>query len=118
VITVINFDENAWEKCMGNNGKKPISKFPSGSKVRVESTEGCCRARGRLCAMGLTPGTFCEVLSGGSMGPCRVRVRDTDVVIGHGMAEKILASPADGESEGRTASCEEGCPKGSERIIG
>lgn len=103
---------------MRNNGKKPISQFPSGSKVRVESTEGCCRARGRLCAMGLTPGTFCEVLSGGTMGPCRVRVRDTDVVIGHGMAEKILASPADGEFQDRTGSCTERCTKKSEKITG
>jgi ferrous iron transport protein A len=46
--------------------------------------------------MGLTPGTECEVLSGGRCGPCRLRVRNTDVVIGHGMAEKIMASKVDG----------------------
>jgi ferrous iron transport protein A len=88
-----------------NGDKKPISRFPGGSKVRVESTEGCCRARGRLCAMGLTPGTVCEVLSGGRYGPCRLKVRDTDIVIGRGMAEKIMASPWNGSKDVTDGAC-------------
>lgn len=87
---------------MSDNGaKKPLCCFPGGTKVRVESTEGCCRARGRLCALGLTPGTVCEVLSGGAAGPCRIKVHDADVVIGHGMAEKILASPLEEQERKR-----------------
>jgi ferrous iron transport protein A len=50
--------------------------------------------------MGLTPGTVCRVYAGGRCGPCRIRVRETDVVIGHGMAEKIMASEVENQAGG------------------
>lgn len=79
-----------------NGAKRPLNHFPPGTVVRLVNTEGCCRARGRLCAMGLTPGTQCEVLSAGRCGPCRLKVRETAVVIGCGMAEKIMAEQVAG----------------------
>jgi len=86
---------------MSDNGtNRPLSHFPDGTLVRLGDTHGCCRARGRLCAMGLTPGTVCRVYAGGRCGPCRIRVRETDVVIGHGMAEKIMASEVENQAGG------------------
>lgn len=69
-----------------------LAQFPPGSLVKVEDLAGCEGARGKLYAMGLTPGTVLEVVSSGR-GPCRLKVRNTDVVVGHGLAHKIFACP-------------------------
>ncbi|EPR35633.1 FeoA family protein [Alkalidesulfovibrio alkalitolerans DSM 16529] len=73
---------------------KPLSDFPSGSTVTIERFCDCAggQCRCRLCALGLTPGTRVIVDSAGP-GGCRIRVRGADLVIGQGMAEKVLASP-------------------------
>jgi len=73
---------------------KPLSDFPSGSTVTIERFCDCAggQCRCRLCALGLTPGTRVVVDSAGP-GGCRIRVRGADLVIGQGMAEKVLASP-------------------------
>ena len=73
---------------------KPLSDFPSGSTVMIERFCDCAggQCRCRLCALGLTPGTQVTVDSAGP-GGCRIRVRGSDLVIGQGMAEKVLASP-------------------------
>lgn len=84
---------------MNGNGKRPLSQFPGGARVRIEGADGCRRMRGRLCSLGITPGTELEVLSGGRGGPCRVRVHDSSLVIGRGMAGKIMASPCVAEQE-------------------
>jgi len=67
----------------------PLSSFPPGSCVRVETLCECPRARGRLCAMGITPGTVVEITSGCG-GPVCVRARGSAFTIGHGLAEKVL----------------------------
>ena len=69
----------------------PLNSFPSGSKVTVTALDAGAGARCRLCALGLTPGTLVEITSRGP-GPCRLKVRNTDLLLGHGMAEKVLAS--------------------------
>ena len=77
-------------------GREPDSKardlasFPDGSLVRIERVGDCPCPRCRIFALGLTPGTLVEVVSGGR-GPCRLKVRGADVVVGRGIAEKILA---------------------------
>ncbi len=70
---------------------RPLTAFPKGSTVRIHSLCAGGHARCRLCALGLTPGTPVELGSNGS-GPCRLKVRGADLVLGQGMAEKILAS--------------------------
>ena len=72
---------------------KPLCRFPRGSQGKVADLAPCRGARGKLLAMGLTPGTVLEVVQSGD-GPCRLRVRGSDVVIGHGLAGKIIACPA------------------------
>ncbi|MEF2145322.1 MAG: FeoA domain-containing protein [Desulfovibrionaceae bacterium] len=75
-----------------SKGQKSLCRFPEGTLVRVEDLAGCRNARSRLYAMGLTPGTELEVISSGP-GPCRLRVRGSDLVLGHGLADKIIACP-------------------------
>lgn len=69
----------------------PLNRFPSGTRVTITALQAGTGARGHLCALGLTPGTLVEITSCGP-GPCRLRIRDTDLLLGHGMAEKVLAS--------------------------
>ncbi len=73
-----------------NKEKKPLCRFHKGDLVKVEDLDGCPRAKSRLYAMGLTPGAVLEVVSTG-MGPCRLKVRGSDVVLGRGLAHKIIA---------------------------
>lgn len=73
-----------------NKEKKPLCRFNKGELVKVEDLDGCPRAKSRLYAMGLTPGSVLEVVSSG-LGPCRLKVRGSDVVLGRGLAHKIIA---------------------------
>jgi ferrous iron transport protein A len=68
----------------------PLNHFPSGSKVTISSFLGGNGARSRLYAMGLTPGTTIRITSSGG-GPCRMKVRDSELVLGQGLAAKIMA---------------------------
>lgn len=87
----------------------PLPNFPVGSKVRIVQLVGNNCARSRLCALGLTPGTQVELLAAGH-GPCRIRVRESDLVLGRGMAEKVLAVPSAEYAPGM-ARCDCGCAR-------
>ena len=65
-----------------------LSSFPAGSRVRVETLCDCPRARGRLCAMGITPGTVVEITAACG-GPICLRARGTCITLGQGLATKI-----------------------------
>ena len=73
---------------------KPITEFPCGSKVRIAAFDAGGKARCRICSLGLIPGTEVEVNCAGR-GPLRIKVRGADMVLGTGMAEKILVYSAD-----------------------
>lgn len=71
---------------------QPLCRIPEGTRVTVEDLDACPKARAKLYAMGLTPGTELEVVQSGS-GPCRLRVRGSDIILGHGMSQKVFACP-------------------------
>ncbi len=78
---------------IGKNSKGivPISELPEGKKAKIVSIESGYRAKRRLEEMGLTPGT--EVKTGRKCpmgGPVEVFVRDSSLVIGRGLAKKIM----------------------------
>ena len=62
----------------------------SGSIVRINKIIGGEKLRDKLLSMGLLPGKDIEVLSVRQNGPVIVKINDTRIVIGHGMASKIL----------------------------
>ena len=71
----------------------PLSLIDSGHKVRLGAV---CAGRGltaRLAALGLVPGTEVEVISKSAKGPFVVSVKETRLVLGRGMVNKILVSP-------------------------
>ncbi len=74
--------------------QKALNQFPAGSRIRIEKLSDCPKARGRLCALGLTPGTTVEMCSCGP-GPCVLKVRGTSVCIGKGMARSVFGTDAD-----------------------
>jgi len=70
-----------------------LSDSLSGSVVRVEKFSGGEKLRDKLLSMGLLPGKEIEVLSARKNGPVIVKINDTRIVIGHGMASKIVIVP-------------------------
>ena len=73
---------------------QPLTECPTGTRLIITDLQAGAKSRSRLCALGLIPGTIIVVDSGGP-GPCRVKVRESDVCLGQGLAEKIIAAPAD-----------------------
>ncbi len=58
-------------------------------EVTLKAIAGGKGLKSRLFSMGLLPGTKLRVLSSGGCGPVRLRVRDSNLAIGRGMAAKI-----------------------------
>jgi ferrous iron transport protein A len=71
------------------NNTIPLKGTKPGQHVRVTDIAGGQDLRARLCAMGLTPGMAVEVVSTAG-GPIVLRVMGSRLMIGHGMAAKIM----------------------------
>ncbi|HNX22425.1 MAG TPA: FeoA family protein [Spirochaetota bacterium] len=70
-----------------------LTDFSAGSIVRINNISGGEKLRDKLLSMGLLPGKDIEILSVRKKGPVIVKINDTRIVIGNGMASKILISP-------------------------
>ncbi|HEU6436245.1 MAG TPA: FeoA family protein [Nitratidesulfovibrio sp.] len=68
-----------------------LSDIPAGCRVRVRRLCDKQGERGRLCALGITPGTEIEVCS--QAGACCVRVRDSSLVLGDTLACEVYCEP-------------------------
>jgi len=66
---------------------KPLTKFSPGSRVRITGFCGGCNLRGRMCALGILPGTEVEIKNN---CPLQVKVKESSLVLGRGAGEKIL----------------------------
>lgn len=67
-----------------------LSQANPGDKVVIVSIQGGRNLCQRLNAMGLMPRERIEVVHTGDPGPFVVKVKDSRVVLGTGMAEKII----------------------------
>ena len=67
-----------------------LSLVKSGVPVRVRALHAGRMAASRLAAMGMGPGSVIEVVSNPSTGPFIVRVRGSRVVLGRGIAKRIV----------------------------
>ncbi len=68
----------------------PLSMIPNGKKV---SLAGVRAGRGlvqRLAEMGFVPGVEIEVVNNGTPGPIVVIVKGSRLVLGRGMAQKMM----------------------------
>lgn len=75
----------------------PLCSLPAGSRGRIVCPMAGRELRCRLCSMGLMPGLEVEILSNGS-GPVILNVKGSRIIIGHGMATKILVRPVTGHA--------------------
>lgn len=71
----------------------PLTTVGTGRRVRVIRVGGGEALRGRLCAMGLTPGTPVAVTCN-TGGPLVLDVLGSRLMVGRGMADRILVRPA------------------------
>ena len=68
----------------------PLSLVPPGKEVTLVAIHGGRGLRARLTDMGLKEGMKLKVLHSHRSGPCIVLVGDTRLILGYGMAQKIL----------------------------
>lgn len=75
--------------------QKTLSIVKTGEKVKLIAIDAGHGLKGRLVAMGLVPGTVLTVISNGHPGPFVISVKDSKVMLGRGMAQKIIVSNID-----------------------
>ncbi len=68
----------------------PLSKVPAGRTVRLVSVEAGEGLKSRLAAMGLLSNVSVYVMRNDFCGQLIVRVKNTKVVLGRGMSQKVL----------------------------
>lgn len=74
----------------GQTAPVPLSSVPEDREAVIVGINAGHALNHRLAAMGLTPQVRLRVMHSARNGQCVVRVRDTRLVLGRGMAHKIL----------------------------
>jgi Fe2+ transport system protein FeoA len=69
---------------------KPLSLVQSGERVRLASIEAGRGLNSRLASMGLLPNVEITVVSNGHPGPFVISVKGSKMMLGRGMAHKIM----------------------------
>ncbi len=69
----------------------PLSILPIGTEAKITKVHGDTNLTKRLSEMGLTNGTKITIVcANDTSGPIVVEVRDSRLVLGHGVAKKIF----------------------------
>jgi Fe2+ transport system protein FeoA len=74
-------------------GAVALSSLPEGRRARLVTVEGGAGLRTRLVAMGLRAGAQLRVVHNGGRGPFVLAIDDCRMVLGRGMANRILVEP-------------------------
>ena len=83
---------------------QPLSKIRSGQKARlvaIEAGRGLCN---RLASMGFVSDVEIKVISNGHPGPFVINVKGSKVMLGRGMANKIMVSDCENEKDNSSIS--------------
>ncbi|MBW1783429.1 MAG: ferrous iron transport protein A [Deltaproteobacteria bacterium] len=67
-----------------------LSKVDQGKEVTLAHIKGGRGMKSKLHSMGLVPGAAFTVLSRSRRGPVILRVKDTRLAIGQGMAQRMI----------------------------
>ena len=70
----------------------PLEVVQVGRRVRLLALNAGRGLQGRLVAMGLVPGVEIKVLSNSVHGPFLIEVKGSRIMLGRGMAQKILVA--------------------------
>ena len=77
---------------MDNKRPRPLSVIREGEKVRLVSIDAGRGLKSRLTAMGLVPDVEITILRNDHPGPFVISVKDSKMMLGRGMAGKIMVS--------------------------
>jgi len=82
---------------MSDSTLRPLSRVPRGRTIRIAALAGGEAFQSRLISMGLRVGNRATVVrsSNGSGGPTLVKIGETRLAIGHGMADRIMVEVAE-----------------------
>ncbi len=69
---------------------RPLSTVRSGEKARLVRVEAGRGLNSRLASMGFVPNVEIQVVSNGHPGPFVLIVKDVKMVLGRGVAQKII----------------------------
>ena len=76
----------------------PLVQLAAGARAITRDIQGGADFSGRLAGMGLTKGTYLEILQNSGHGPVLVRTHETRIALGRGEALKILVEETHDES--------------------
>lgn len=76
---------------------QPLSTVKSGASVRISSIEAGRGLNSRLASMGLIPNAEITVVNNGHPGPFVINVKGSRMMLGRGMAQKIMVCSCDHE---------------------
>ena len=79
-------------RCNAEKKVSLLTEIPAGRTVRLVKVDAGYGLNSRLAAMGLLANVFVEVLRNDFHGQLIVRVKSTKVVLGRGMAQKVLVN--------------------------
>ena len=74
----------------GTEPVTPLMMLRPGDRAKVVEVQGGRGVRQRLSSMGVYPGEYVSLVRGGRGGPVIVEVRGSRVVIGRGMAHRVM----------------------------
>jgi ferrous iron transport protein A len=77
----------------------PLSTIQTGKTVKLVSVEAGRGLNSRLTAMGLLPNVEITVINNGYPGPFVISVRGSRMMLGRGMADKIMVRSSDYEKD-------------------
>lgn len=71
---------------------KPLSNLPAGNAGVLRDVNSGEALKARLSSMGLFPGSLVSVCQNDQYGPLVLRVQGGKIMLGRGMADKILVT--------------------------
>jgi ferrous iron transport protein A len=77
---------------MNSKQSMPLSMVKSGEKVRLVCVNAGQGLKNRLTEMGLVPDVEITVVNNEYFGPCVIDVMGSKMVLGRGMAHKIMVA--------------------------
>ena len=84
---------------MEQENVKPLSTVQSGETVKIARVEAGRDLNSRLASMGLNPNVEITVVKNGHPGPFVISVKGSRMMLGRGMADKIMVSSCDYEKD-------------------
>lgn len=75
---------------MGNDQLRPLSMVKAGETVKLNKVNAGRGFKSRLASMGLLPNVEITVVRSGHPGPFVISVKDSKMMLGRGVANKIM----------------------------